>query len=110
VALAAQAIQWVPIVVEIVGSDPLDALGFMSGSQEALTSPCHKPTDIRTFLNHPELARHSFCFLDQGSETPFDAFSPEGFAPWVEIKWSEQLNYVFCRTGTQKIEVQSFEF
>ena len=94
VALAAQAIQWLPIVVEIVGSDLFDALGFMSGSQEALTNPCHKPESIHTFLDHAEIARHSFCFLNQGSETSPDTFSPERFAPGVEIKRSEQLNHV----------------
>jgi hypothetical protein len=79
-----------------VGSDPFDVLGFMSGSQEALTSPCYKATGIRTFLDHPEIARHSFCLLDQSSETPFDAFSPELLAPGVEIERSKQLNHVLC--------------
>ena len=43
---------------------------------------------------HAQIARHVFCFFDQGSETSPDAFSPERFAPWVEIKRSEQLNHV----------------
>ena len=51
---------------------------------EALTS--------RTY--HAQIARHFFCFFDQGSETSPDAFSPERFAPWVEIKRSQQLDHV----------------
>lgn len=47
-----------------------------------------------TFLNHAKIARHFFRFLDQGSETSADAFSPELFAPRVEIKRSEQLYHV----------------
>jgi hypothetical protein len=66
-----------------------DALGFMSSNQEASTSACHKPASTHTFLDHAEIARHFFRFLDQGSQTSPDAFSPERFVPWVEIKRSE---------------------
>ena len=52
------------------------------------------PASMRTFLDHAQIARHFLCFFDQGSETSPDALSPECFAPWVEIKGSEQLNYV----------------
>jgi hypothetical protein len=63
-----------------------------SRSSPAFLPRC--PASMRTFLDHAQIARHFFCFFDQGSETSSDAFSPERFAPWVEIKRSEQLNHV----------------